>query len=60
MQDEYDALVANNTWHLLPPSSNKNVIDCKNGFIASRKMLMALWTGTKHILLQKDSNNDMV
>ncbi|XP_020150741.1 uncharacterized mitochondrial protein AtMg00820-like [Aegilops tauschii subsp. strangulata] len=29
MQDEYDALVANKTWHLVPPSSNKNVIDCK-------------------------------
>jgi hypothetical protein len=29
MQDEYDALVANNTWHLVPPSSIKNIIDCK-------------------------------
>jgi hypothetical protein len=29
MQDEYDALLANNTWHLVPPSSKRNVIDCK-------------------------------
>jgi histone deacetylase 1/2 len=28
MQDEYDALIANNTWHLVPPSPNKNFIDC--------------------------------
>jgi histone deacetylase 1/2 len=29
MQDEYDALMLNKTWTLLPPSSNKNIIDCK-------------------------------
>jgi histone deacetylase 1/2 len=29
MQDEYDALMANNVWHLVPPSSNKSIIDCK-------------------------------
>jgi histone deacetylase 1/2 len=29
MQYEYDALVANNTWHSVPPNSNKNIIDCK-------------------------------
>ena len=29
MQDEYDALLANNTWHLVPPNRTKNVIDCK-------------------------------
>jgi hypothetical protein len=29
MQEEYDALLANNTWHLVPPSSNKNIIDYK-------------------------------
>jgi histone deacetylase 1/2 len=27
MEDEYDALIANNTRHLVPPSSNKNIID---------------------------------
>jgi hypothetical protein len=29
MQQEYDALMQNQTWHLVPPSSNKNLIDCK-------------------------------
>jgi hypothetical protein len=29
MQEEYNALIANKTWHLVPPSSKKNVIDCK-------------------------------
>jgi hypothetical protein len=29
MQDEFDALMDNKTWHLVPPSSNKNIIDCK-------------------------------
>jgi histone deacetylase 1/2 len=29
MQDEYDALMLNKTWTLVPPSSNKNIIDCK-------------------------------
>jgi histone deacetylase 1/2 len=29
MQDEYNALMANNVWHLVPPSSNKSIIDCK-------------------------------
>src|SRR3954470_14466435 len=29
MQEEYDALIANNTWHLVPPNSKRNVIDCK-------------------------------
>jgi histone deacetylase 1/2 len=29
MQEEYDALIAKKTWHLVPPSSKKNVIDCK-------------------------------
>ncbi|KAK1616455.1 hypothetical protein QYE76_021972 [Lolium multiflorum] len=28
-QDEYDALIANNTCHLVPPSKHHNVIDCK-------------------------------
>jgi histone deacetylase 1/2 len=29
MQDEYDALIANKTWHLVPPCRHRNVIDCK-------------------------------
>jgi histone deacetylase 1/2 len=29
MEEEYNALMENKTWHLVPPSSNKNLIDCK-------------------------------
>jgi hypothetical protein len=30
MDEEYDALMKNRTWHLvLAPSGNKNIIDCK-------------------------------
>jgi hypothetical protein len=29
MQEEYDALIKNKTWHLVPPSSGNNLIDCK-------------------------------
>nr|XP_051230263.1 uncharacterized protein LOC127348216 [Lolium perenne] len=29
MQEEYDALIENKTWHLVPPSRNRNLIDCK-------------------------------
>jgi histone deacetylase 1/2 len=29
MEEEYDALLKNHTWHLVPPSSSKNLIDCK-------------------------------
>jgi hypothetical protein len=29
MDDEYQALMENKTWHLVPPSSTRNIIDCK-------------------------------
>ena len=29
MEEEYEALIQNKTWHLVPPSKNKNLIDCK-------------------------------
>jgi histone deacetylase 1/2 len=29
MQEEYNALMENQTWTLVPSSSNKNLIDCK-------------------------------
>jgi histone deacetylase 1/2 len=29
MNDEYQALMENKTWHLVPPSSTRNIIDCK-------------------------------
>ena len=29
MKEEYSALIENKTWHLVPPSSKKNIINCK-------------------------------
>jgi hypothetical protein len=29
MEEEYNALMENNTWHLVPPNSKRNLIDCK-------------------------------
>jgi hypothetical protein len=29
MEEEHEALLQNQTWHMVPPSSNKIVIDCK-------------------------------
>jgi hypothetical protein len=58
MQEEYDALIANNTWHLVPPSSHKKLLTA-SGCIASRKRLMVLWIDTKHVLLPKGSNKGM-
>lgn len=29
MQEEYDALMRNQTWHLVPAGQGKNLIDCK-------------------------------
>jgi hypothetical protein len=37
MNEEYQALMENNTWHLVPPSSNKNLTDCKWVYRIKRK-----------------------
>uniref|UniRef100_A0A8R7UR21 Reverse transcriptase Ty1/copia-type domain-containing protein n=1 Tax=Triticum urartu TaxID=4572 RepID=A0A8R7UR21_TRIUA len=29
MDEEYQALMKNKTWHLVPANSGKNIIDCK-------------------------------
>jgi hypothetical protein len=29
MQSEFDALLRNKTWRLVPPNKGKNIIDCK-------------------------------
>jgi hypothetical protein len=29
IEDEYNALMRNKTWRLVPPQANKNLIDCK-------------------------------
>jgi hypothetical protein len=41
MKEDYDALMDNKTWHLVPPSANKSLIECKCSYIASRNILMA-------------------
>jgi hypothetical protein len=37
MDEEYRALMKNNTWHLVSPSSASNIIDCKWVFKIKRK-----------------------
>lgn len=37
MESEYDALIRNNTWHLVPPQRGKNVIGCKWVYKIKRK-----------------------
>ena len=37
MNDEYDALIKNKTWHLVPPTKNKNFIDCRWVYRIKRK-----------------------
>jgi hypothetical protein len=37
MNSEYQALIKNNTWHLVPPPAGKNVIGCKWVFKIKRK-----------------------
>jgi hypothetical protein len=37
MDSEYCALICNNTWHLVPPSLGRNLIDCKWVYKIKRK-----------------------
>ena len=37
MEDEYRALIKNNTWHLVPPKKGRNIIDCKWVYKIKRK-----------------------
>ena len=37
MDNEYDALMKNKTWHLVPPKHGDNVIDCKWVYKIKRK-----------------------
>lgn len=39
MQDEYDALLRNKTWHLVPPSKGNNIIDCKWVYKMKKKQM---------------------
>ncbi|KAK1619805.1 hypothetical protein QYE76_025322 [Lolium multiflorum] len=57
MQDEYDALIANKTWHLVPPCRHRNVIDCKWVY-RIKKHADGTIDRYRLVLLQKDLNND--
>jgi hypothetical protein len=37
MHHEYNALLKNNTWHLVPHKQGTNVIDCKGVYKIKRK-----------------------
>jgi histone deacetylase 1/2 len=37
MDEEYDALIKNGTWHLVPATHGQNVIDCKWVYKVKRK-----------------------
>jgi histone deacetylase 1/2 len=37
MDIEYDALMKNKTWHLVPPTKGRNIIDCKWVWKVKRK-----------------------
>ena len=37
MENEYQALMKNKTWHLVPPTKGKNLIDCKWVYKIKRK-----------------------
>ena len=46
MNDEFDALVRNGTWELVPSTSMQNLVGCKWVFVLN-DFLMALLTSTK-------------
>jgi hypothetical protein len=53
-QEEYDALLANNMWHLVPPSSKRNVIGYKWVYRIKRNVDGTIdrykaWLGCKRI-----------
>jgi hypothetical protein len=58
MKEEYTAVMNNKTWHLVSPSSTKNLIDCKWVYHI-KKMQMAQLTDTRHSWLQKDLSKGM-
>lgn len=42
MDIEYDALIKNKTWHLVPPQKGRNIIDCKWVYKIKRKADVSL------------------
>jgi hypothetical protein len=58
MDEEYQALLKNKTWHLVPSSCATNVIDCKWVYKVKRSKMVP-WSTTKHVLLLRGSNKSM-
>ncbi|KAH9666864.1 protein FAR1-RELATED SEQUENCE 6 [Citrus sinensis] len=59
MSEEYDALVLNGTWKLVPPPILSNIVGCKWIFVL-KDIPTVLLTGSKLVLLPKGSINGLV
>jgi hypothetical protein len=42
MDNEYNVLMKNKTWHLVPPQQGGNIIDCKWVYKIKRKVVRSL------------------
>ena len=70
MNVEFDALLRNGTWTLVPPSPTMNIVGCKWVFRIKRNadgtidsVILWMWTYRlpidKHVSLTIDSTNDV-
>jgi hypothetical protein len=59
MDEEYDALIQNGTWHLVPATHGQNIIDCKWVYKVKRKADGTIDRYKAHAWLLKVSNSDM-
>jgi hypothetical protein len=59
MIEEFPALQANNTWDLVPRSSDGNIVTSK-WFFGTGSILMARMIGTKHDGYSEDSLSSQV
>jgi hypothetical protein len=58
MDIEYETLMRNKTWHLVPPSRGHNIIDCRWVYKENEK-LMTLLINTRLVSLLKATSNAM-
>jgi hypothetical protein len=58
MDLEYDALVKNKTWHIVPPMKGRTIVGCKWVYTIKGSKMVA-WIDTKRDWLQKGLNKDM-
>jgi hypothetical protein len=57
MDEEYDALIKNGTWHLFPSAHGQNVINCKWVYKVKRKLDGTIDRYKAHLLLKALSND---